>query len=346
MDEAASTRWIPSCEILSASENSIARYYNACESQLVARRVSQNLLVKMCLNQREFQNQSHAWTLLDGTAIGGGRTLRIPRPMRYVEHEHIGYIIMEYLDGVTMEDDGICKENIPYVANAISKIHEKTSLLNRERPGPLDGGYAVGFPWGEWSCETTFDTIMDLQKCVDKRLRRDAASRASLLQRLPLCNRTLSFCHMDIVFRNILLMPNNDIAFLDWEYANYYPAEFDMASLWYGCNLCPKSKKPLMRDLAELVTSQSIHRSDCDTLLVVQAQSIQSQVSALFPAMMLENALDSMLMNIVYLKVLLTYGSCLYAASHHLLHRQQIATGMVLLAHTCGEPTLSLADKL
>lgn len=265
-------------DVQSASEESIVQLYSACESQSVARKVAHNLLIKSCLDAREFHNQQHAWELLNNSSLGGGRKLRIPRPLRYLRHKGSGYLVMEYLDGVTMEE-GLCQENILDVANAIWHIHDVSSRSDRARPGPLDQGHASGFPWGEWHCEATFNDMEDLQQCVDKRLRRHATYTCTPFQDLPLCNRKLVFCHMDIALRNILLMPNDDIAFLDWEYASYYPAEFEMASLSYWTDYCSDSKRSLMRSLAETVSNRSIHKLDCDKLRVVQAQSIQCSVS-------------------------------------------------------------------
>jgi len=302
-------------DVQNASEESIVHMYNACESHSVARKVAQNLLIKMCLDEREFQNQSHAWELLNGTPIGAGRTLRIPRPLRYFQHQNLGYLVMEYLDGITMED-GLCQENVLDVANAIWQIHEITSRLNREKPGPLNGGHALGFPWGEWPCEATFDSIEDLQHCVDKRLRQAATYNSTSFQGLLICNRKLSFCHMDIVPRNILLMPNNDIAFLDWEHANYYPAEFDLASLWYWVDFCVESKKSMMRDLAKILRNRSTHMPDCDKLLLVQAQSIQSYVSQVFPATTSKSASDFTLIWIVFLDALSARNSCFRSSIH------------------------------
>jgi serine/threonine protein kinase len=300
----------PLHDVQNASEESIVHEYNACDSQSVARRVARNLLIKTCLNEGEFQNQIHAWELLNGTPIGAGRTLRIPRPLRYFKHQNLGYFIMEYLDGITMED-GLCQDNVQDVANAIWQIHEVTSRSNRERPGPLDGSHAVGFPWGEWPCESEFTSIEDLQRCVDKRLRREATYKSKSFQGLPLCNRKLSFCHMDIVPRNILLMSNKDIAFLDWEHANYYPAEFDLASLWYWTTSCVESKKSLMEDLAKIVRDRSTHKPDFDKLLLVQAQSIQSCVSGVFLATTSKGASDFTLTRVVFLGASQARTSCL-----------------------------------
>ncbi|CAI6339205.1 unnamed protein product [Periconia digitata] len=50
-------------------------------------------------------------------------------------------------------------------------------------------------------------------------------------ERLDLTSHQLSMRHMDLVHRNIILMADSSICFLDWAFAGFYPELFEIRYL-------------------------------------------------------------------------------------------------------------------
>jgi aminoglycoside phosphotransferase (APT) family kinase protein len=266
--------------IQSISEMDIIDRYEASTSHLTARKISETVVVKRCMaGEREFENLEHAWSLLNGIRLASKRVLRIPEPLRYFEladHDGFtsGYIVMECFDGETMET-GLNEENLSDVAEAISRVHYETGRYVHTRPGPLDGGLADGFPWGEDRCESLFRNVADLQQCLDKRLQSRTGSRGQCRETIDLRNMELVFCHGDYALRNIMLLRNGDIGILDWANAAYYPAVFELGSLKYSTSTCAAHQKKLVaRLLQDLESKIAGNKSDIETLCIVHQQSI------------------------------------------------------------------------
>lgn len=278
---------ISSHNIHAISEVDIAAQYEASVSHLTARKISDTVVVKKCCmaGAREYENLEHAWSLLNGIQLDSKRVLRIPRPLRYFElagrDEFVdSYIAMECLEGSTMEI-GLEKINLSDVTEAINRIHRETAHFARThartQPGPLDGGFAEGFPWGENGCESRFQNIADLQHCVNKRLQFRTSLRAQRSLPLDLRNTELVFCHGDYALRNIMLLQNGDIGIVDWANAAYYPAAFELGALKYLTTTCVEHERLLVMSLLQdLKMKTTSTESDIDALCMVHQQSIQN----------------------------------------------------------------------
>jgi hypothetical protein len=263
-------------DFMRASEDSIIRY---CEQipttdrrNLRTKRLSEGLLVKITRlpdEGLEYRNQQYAWEILSS------EILKVPKPMRYFEaceldDSPVGYFIMEYLVGKTLED-GLCNDLhvVSTVAHAIREIH--TSSLKAPNPPLQPGslsGRPDGFPWGERQVETTFHNMSDLENAVNLRLSRRRKPPLSL-QDMPLV-----LCHLDLAPRNVLWM-DGKVGVLDWQTMAWYPSCFEAASIKYLQHLAPQSERAYFEALAASICTGVYEPEIITNLEIVQYVSFQ-----------------------------------------------------------------------
>lgn len=212
------------------------------------KRLSDTVLAKASMNMDidEYINQHFAWTLLNGAEV------RIPQPYRFfraMDRSGVlrGYLVMEYIHGQCLEDLDFSNapDLVEKVARAVFLLHATSSsaLNSYTQPGPLSGGLAERFPWGDSNADVRFSTIDDLEECIHRRLHRALPQvypdmkpqKKKKLQRLSntikFNNRRLSLCHLDLAPRNLLLCPDGLVAIIDWTTAAMYPSVFELASV-------------------------------------------------------------------------------------------------------------------
>lgn len=88
------------------------------------------------VTQEEFLNQLRAYDLVDQNVI------RVPKARRFFTHMNYGYIMMECMDGETLDsnwDSLACQ----IIAKALAHF----SQIQNEQPGPLSEGLAYGLLW-------------------------------------------------------------------------------------------------------------------------------------------------------------------------------------------------------
>jgi hypothetical protein len=182
------------------------------------------------VREEEANNQRRAYELLNPN------TVRIPYIYRFFRHSTTipafrvegmkpfpecitteGYIIMEYVQGYVAEPDQYLN-----LVGKLLPVLQSLAKIKSEIPGPLNGGISRGMFWDDDYPE--FRTKKDLEDWVNRRLRGQSPN---------VCfNHTpLVLCHMDLVPRNILCLPNGSICLLDWESAGFYPLELEIAML-------------------------------------------------------------------------------------------------------------------
>jgi aminoglycoside phosphotransferase (APT) family kinase protein len=268
-----------------ASENEIIEMFMLVQTGGRARRVSENILVKKCL-QREFGNQFFAWKNLNGTS------LRVPKPVRYIRgslEDENGFMVMEFLDGCSWEEvkevDESCVNT--RVHKAVQYMHRVTPQTTHQRiyPGPLDGGRAESFPWGrgQKEAEDTFRSLEDVVACANKRLFRHAKrNKLQNIRSINLQGQKLAICHGDLAPRNILILADGQVALLDWEWMCLYPAIFDVACLSMLDIDHPHEKQKLLIDC--LTLDVCIERTkvnveeDMTTLRIVDRESLDDRI--------------------------------------------------------------------
>lgn len=171
-------------------------------------------------------HQSEATTLNYVICHVDRSILRVPRVYRFFTHGDfagmpLGYIVMEFVGGATLEACNITSELIKRIVTAINHI-STLPMPQLQGPGPVYGGIPQGCLWTEYGAGTTFTSSRDMENWLNQRLdlSRNQTSRFSL------SSESLVFSHMDIAKRNIILTETNEIVLIDWAHAGFYPAYF------------------------------------------------------------------------------------------------------------------------
>ncbi|KAF2790767.1 hypothetical protein K505DRAFT_419614 [Melanomma pulvis-pyrius CBS 109.77] len=196
-------------EIISRCHDSATTILSApqCSNRVV--RITDSLVAKFghFITAQEFRNQQVAQQYLDAGIVN------VPTAHRFIQKGEIGYIIMDYVDGDTL-DLASAKPMAAELAKVLGHIHQ----LGATRPGPLGGGPVSGVLWPEHE-EVEFSNPDDLQHWFN---RRSPNSEHTLnLQR-----HALSMCHLDFNPRNIMVNGRR-IYLIDWSAAGYFPRFFE-----------------------------------------------------------------------------------------------------------------------
>jgi hypothetical protein len=186
-------------------------------------KISEHLAVKLGigLEIQEAENQNYVRRHVD-SAI-----LYVPRVFRFFEAffsgSHYGLIVMEFIRGTTLDSLSVLEN--PDLAKRTRNAIEHLATIPipiGQGPGPVGGGPAQGYLWSDEGTDCTFFTIADMENWMNTRLSVVKVPNISLAQ-LPLRMR-----HMDLVRRNICLLPDSSICFLDWAFAGFYPDIFEI----------------------------------------------------------------------------------------------------------------------
>ncbi|KAF2466919.1 uncharacterized protein BDR25DRAFT_161197, partial [Lindgomyces ingoldianus] len=172
-------------------------------------RVTDGLAVKFghFVTIQEFRNQQVAQRLLNADIVN------VPTAYRFVQKEEIGYIVMDYVDGNTL-DLMSAKNLAEELGKVLGHIHQQGAT----KPGSLGGGPVSGVLWPEHE-EVEFSEPDDLQLWLNLR-------SPSPVHTLNLRRHTLSMCHLDFNPRNIIVN-GNCIHLVDWSAAGYFPRFFE-----------------------------------------------------------------------------------------------------------------------
>ncbi|TKA33995.1 hypothetical protein B0A54_14872 [Friedmanniomyces endolithicus] len=282
------------CEVIESYEGALPLR----DSSPTARRVASTVVIKRVTVgiKEEYANLFFAWSLLDGTRM------RVPKPLRLVQSPvesgpPLGYLVMGYLDGRSLDSchGGAC---VRATADAVRFLHTHYLMLPETHvaPGPLGGGCAEDFPWGQDGAAKTFVDTDDLEQYANVRLSRYASDRsrrgfpssadASHRQRdwnIKLQRQTLTLCHMDLSPRNILYMSDGTVGILDWSSLALYPVIFELASLSHCLHVGPLHERAMCRELLAVikgfVTSPAYEAQEIDEdiakLEALQSMSIR-----------------------------------------------------------------------
>jgi aminoglycoside phosphotransferase (APT) family kinase protein len=239
------------------------------------KRLTEHIAVKISsTDEREYRNQVVAHQNLQDAA------LRVPRPLRFFVHPlrygrslPRGYLFMEYIKGLTLEQlfarDPESKEMImPQVRSALQCL----KTVKSDVPGSLWGGSCVyGFPWADNEAHIT--SIEELQARINQRLEKRKKRPVLTLPPAPYI-----LCHLDINLRNIIITDEGkDVVLLDWNSAAFYPESFELASLAWRCDehlLTERTKEDIDNDhdlhCLGLVQSMSIRWHLCVHLSIFE----------------------------------------------------------------------------
>ncbi|KAF2245198.1 hypothetical protein BU26DRAFT_522297 [Trematosphaeria pertusa] len=191
-------------------------------NQLV--KISDNVAVKFGLGVRkqEAQNQSYAHRHVDSTV------LYIPQVFRFFRATlfgfDMGFIVMEYVLGINLDTLNVVEK--PHLAERTMEAIQHLAMIPippDQGPGPVGGGSAYGYLWSDDGTGQSWESIKDMEEWMNKRLDVVKQPRISLAR-----HQQLSMHHMDLVRRNILLLPNSSVCFVDWAFAGFFPDIFEI----------------------------------------------------------------------------------------------------------------------
>lgn len=189
--------------------------------------ILENLVVKFGIGVvwLEVANQTYARDYVDST------TLYIPQVFRFFEDASsgfkMGFIVIEYVPGANLDtldvlaDLSIAKRTI----DAIRHLATIPVPLG-QGPGPVGGGPAYGYLWSDNGTGCALGTIKGIEDWMNMRLNIVKQPRIYFAHQQQLTIR-----HIDLARRNIRMLPDNRVCFMDWAFAGFY-----LISLKFTCS--------------------------------------------------------------------------------------------------------------
>ncbi|KAF2744726.1 hypothetical protein M011DRAFT_408130 [Sporormia fimetaria CBS 119925] len=169
------------------------------------------------LPQSEATTQRYARDYVDPTI------LYIPEVFRYFKADGLGYIVMEYIPGDTLDKLDV-SENPNLAEKTMDAVRHLASIpvMQELGPGPIGHDPIAGYVWGDNGTGCPFYSIEDMEDWLNDRLDVWKLPPISIPR-----DRRLNMHHMDLARRNICLRPDNSICFFDWGCAGFYPDCFE-----------------------------------------------------------------------------------------------------------------------
>lgn len=178
----------------------------SCSNKVI--QISPDIVVKFgrFVKRGEFLNQKVAFQRLDPSIV------RVPAPHRFIQHESIGYLVMDFAEGeVPSMEKALALA--PQLGRILSHLHE----MHGETPGSLGGDTIQGVIWPD--NDLMFNDRESLEEWLNIRLRRPGHT-------ISFKDQQLVMCHLDFVPRNLVVY-NGTVTLLDWSSAGYFPQIFD-----------------------------------------------------------------------------------------------------------------------
>ncbi|GES64912.1 hypothetical protein ATEIFO6365_0009040700 [Aspergillus terreus] len=205
--------------------------------------------------------------------------VHIPKVHRFFESDGQSYLFMEYVEGRTLEDvDFETHKDIPIrVANILAHLQQIPGECD---PGPVTGGEAHGYIFGDEGAGTAFDSIEDMNAYMNKRLdaMNEYLSRQGDQRRfdhLDLTPYPLVLCHGDICRRNIILEPDGSLCLVDWGFAGFYPRIFELAAISYVVQNDAAFKDPIIHEFTTLLSLTDKEKQDIDRFRAVRSTNLR-----------------------------------------------------------------------
>ncbi|MCJ1404192.1 hypothetical protein MMC11_007417 [Xylographa trunciseda] len=209
--------------------------FNADGTRLVM--LSEDIIIKfgMGVLPVEAANQHYVYHYVDSNF------LRVPQVYRFFQDRTLspnlimGYMVMEYIKGTELavyQQENILSDET--MADVVKRIIRALVLLSQIpvpydlAPGPVEAGEPCGYLWSEIGAGTSFSSMKAKEHWLNERL---ALHELGKHTELDLTSFRLSMCHTDLPPRNIILMYDGGICFLDWAYAGFYPHLFEIYAL-------------------------------------------------------------------------------------------------------------------
>lgn len=216
-------------------------------------RISDDLIVKCgwSVTPEEAANQEFIYNL--------SRTsdLKVPKIYRYFRIHKIGYIVMEFIHGISLEKISFHEHHglIERLAKAISGLFQQIPV---DFPGPRNGGIPRGYLFTEDGAGITLNSMSKLNQWLNERLILDT-DELGFNFNLSECR----FCHLDLSRRNIIICPDGSFCLLDWEHAGVYPAVFETYCLLFIRQHDYEFSQELLKALQDLSSEKESQDKSC-----------------------------------------------------------------------------------
>lgn len=135
--------------------------------------------------------------------------LKVPKIYRYFRIHDIGYIVMEFIHGTSLEKVSF-REHLGLVQRLAKAIHGLFQQIPADFPGPRNGGIPRGYIFSEDGAGTTLSSMSKLNQWLNERLILDD-DEIGFNFNLSDCR----FCHLDLSRWNIIMCPDGSFCLLD-----------------------------------------------------------------------------------------------------------------------------------
>lgn len=210
-------------------------------------KLSGELIAKCGVTASEAANQQYVYD------HSSQSDLRVPRIHRHFNLDGKGYLIMEFIDGISLEDRSLHDEEITSrLADAVRSLF---AHMVADFPGPRDRGVPQGHLFSEDGALVQLDSISALNKWLNNRYNinpRACTTNASFSFDLNDCG----FCHLDLARRNVILCPDGSFALLDWEHAGFYPKVFELYCLHFNSQFDFDFSRKMISDLFPAISEE------------------------------------------------------------------------------------------
>ena len=198
---------------LCSSENPYRQIISSIQGGAKVIKLSDEVAVKFgfSVTEDEANNQRVACGIVDSSIV------RIPEVHRFFVAEGYGYLVMEYVNGKSVESfpDDLVVDKILHILAHFDSIQHDT-------PGALGGGPSRGRLWSEYH-RFRPHSVHDVEAYYNE--------KQSGFATLDLKDARTVLCHMDLAKRNIAQNADGDWYLLDWASAGFYPRIFEICAM-------------------------------------------------------------------------------------------------------------------
>jgi serine/threonine protein kinase len=180
--------------------------------------------------------------------------IRTPTLHRSFLHHSGGYMVMDYIDGSTLETiwDGINEASRDAIGREIAEMVSSLQTIRFSEPGTLSGGSSRGVWFSEYEPEP-FKGTEDFNNFFNRKLAVSMRFGQAKLDLPPFCFDSFCLVHQDLKPINFILDGHGKLWIIDWGSAGAYPPVFEAAAL---------SADTLFKDFDELVLKYIPHKTE------------------------------------------------------------------------------------
>ncbi|GBE81759.1 hypothetical protein SCP_0401320 [Sparassis crispa] len=189
-------------------------------------RISSDTIVKV-------EHYHHYVEALNLSMIRAMTTIPVPEVRQIVQHKTFTYLVMEYIEGRTLDQ---CWSELSHiqrlrVAQTLRGYIDQLRTLTRAVPGTLDGSACVGPFFSAIDAEpfASYDELVDWYNHkvdVVKKMRKAPPDIGTFDDSAPLV-----FTHQDLNMRNIILANDGTLYVIDWGWSGFYPEWMEYACM-------------------------------------------------------------------------------------------------------------------